>query len=91
MNWLAAIGIISSVALLLPVIIIIIFGFLRYKNYQALLMYNYIWTTGVVMFRSQAFKDSSGFERSFFTAEDWDLYLRIARNQPVLCHDKVVV
>jgi hypothetical protein len=39
MNWLAAIGIISSVALLLPVIIIIIFGFLRYKNYQALLMY----------------------------------------------------
>lgn len=61
------------------------------NHYQALLLYNYIWTTGVVMFRSQAFKDSSGFERSFFTAEDWDLYLRIARTQPVLCHDKVVV
>jgi len=39
MNWLAAIGIISSVALILPVIIIIIFGFFRYKNYQALLIY----------------------------------------------------
>jgi len=39
MNWHAAIGIISSVALFLPVIIIIIFGFFRYKNYQALLIY----------------------------------------------------
>ena len=39
MNWPAAIGIISSLALFLPVIIIIFFGFFRYKNYLALLIY----------------------------------------------------
>ena len=39
MNWPAAIGIISSVALFLPIIIIIFFGFFRYKNYLALLIY----------------------------------------------------
>lgn len=39
MNWPAAIGIISSAALSLPIIVIIFFGFFRYKNYLALLIY----------------------------------------------------
>src|SRR5687768_13501285 len=39
MNWSAAIGILSSVALFLPIIFIIILGLVRYKNYQALLLY----------------------------------------------------
>lgn len=42
MNWHAAIGLTSSVALFLPVVIIIVLGLFRYKNYQALFLYCFL-------------------------------------------------
>lgn len=42
MNWPAAIGILSSVALFVPIAMIFIFGLFRYKNYQALLIYCFL-------------------------------------------------
>jgi glycosyltransferase involved in cell wall biosynthesis len=62
-------------------------------NYVELLHRNYIWTPGTVMFRRSVFETTGGFNISMSMkgAEDYDLYLRIARESPVYCHDKAVV
>ena len=61
-------------------------------HYAALLRYNYIWTTAAVMFRRDALEAVRGFDTrlGITGAEDWDLYLRIARRFPAYCHGEVV-
>lgn len=60
------------------------------EHYQALLRFgNYIWTPAIVMHRRDVF-ESVSFDTSFEPAEDYDLYLRIARKFPVYCHNNVV-
>ncbi len=59
-------------------------------HYRALLEYNYIWTPAVVMFRSSVFEITGGYSPDRFGAEDWELYLRLARRFSVHCHDQVV-
>lgn len=62
-------------------------------HYLQLLSEAYIWTPGAVMFRRAVFKSIGGFNTSlsFSGCDDHELYLRIARNFPVCCHDQVVI
>jgi len=60
------------------------------KHYRELLTGNYIWTPSAVMFRAMVFDEIDGFSILRSGAEDWELYLRIARIFPVYCHNKVV-
>jgi glycosyltransferase involved in cell wall biosynthesis len=59
-------------------------------HYLALLGRNYITTPAVVMYRRPVFEYVTGFDPSVSPAEDYDLYLRIAREFPIHCHDNVV-
>jgi glycosyltransferase involved in cell wall biosynthesis len=54
-------------------------------HYRTLLTHNYIWTPSAVMFRASVLRRVSGFSAKRAGAEDWELYLRIAREFPV--HD----
>jgi glycosyltransferase involved in cell wall biosynthesis len=62
-------------------------------HYEALLNENYIWTPGTVMFRRSALERAGCFNPSLKMkgSEDYDLYLRLARESPVYCHDRAVV
>jgi glycosyltransferase involved in cell wall biosynthesis len=62
-------------------------------HYEALLKENYIWTPGTVMFRRSALERAGSFNPSLRMkgSEDYDLYLRLARESPVYCHDCQVV
>ena len=60
-------------------------------HYQALLRRCYIWPPGVVMYRRAVFECVGGFDPSYRSAEDYEMYLRIARRFPVCNHKKVVV
>lgn len=44
-----------------------------------------------VMFRHVMFESLSGFNASLAPADDYDVYLRIARAFPIYCHEKVIV
>ena len=59
-------------------------------HYRELLTHNYIWTPASVMFRTSVLQQQSGFSTERFGAEDWELYLRIARQFPVHCHSAIV-
>jgi glycosyltransferase involved in cell wall biosynthesis len=59
-------------------------------HYLRLLECNYIWTPGTVMFRTQIVRQVRGFKHTVSGAEDYDLYLRIARHHPIFCHEQVV-
>jgi glycosyltransferase involved in cell wall biosynthesis len=59
-------------------------------HYARLLRYNYIWTTGPVMYRRSVFDTVDGFDSSLEPCEDWDIYLRIAGGYPVHHHGEVV-
>jgi len=59
-------------------------------HYLRLLECNYIWTPGTVMFRTDIVRQLGGFKRTVSGAEDYDLYLRIARHHSIWCHDQVV-
>jgi glycosyltransferase involved in cell wall biosynthesis len=61
------------------------------NHYLALLRNNYIWTPGTVMFRTEVVRRLGGFKTTVCGAEDYDLYLRIARNHEIWCHEEVVV
>ncbi|HKS27229.1 MAG TPA: glycosyltransferase [Pyrinomonadaceae bacterium] len=63
------------------------------EHYLALLRQNYIWTPGVVMFRRAVLESAGGFNIAMEMkgSEDYDLYLRIARESPVHCHQHAVV
>ena len=60
-------------------------------HYRAFLDYNYIGTVGQVMFRRPILESVGGFDSSVPGCDDIELYLRIARDHRVACHDKVVM
>jgi glycosyltransferase involved in cell wall biosynthesis len=61
------------------------------NHYVALLRHNYIWTPGTAMFRTDVVRRVGGFKTKVCGAEDYDLYLRIARTHPIWCHGQTVV
>ena len=58
--------------------------------YRAFLLGNYIWTPSAVTFRRRAVQQIGGFAREFLGVEDWDLYLRLARQFLVMCQAHMV-
>ena len=61
------------------------------KDYYAeLLRGNYIGMHAAVMYQRFVFESVGGFDTSLRACEDYDLYLRVARDFPVCRHDKVV-
>lgn len=58
--------------------------------FAALLRQNSIRNPATVMFRREVVDAVSGFARGVDACADYDLYLRISRNYPVLFHDAVV-
>ena len=63
---------------------------IKSDHYTTLLQRNYIAMHATVMYRHEIFAQVGGFDRSLPACEDYDLYLRIARQFPVACHDEVV-
>ena len=60
------------------------------NHYQAFLRGNYIGMHATVMYCRAALEWADGFATSLRACEDYDLYLRIARNHPVYCHQAIV-
>ena len=60
------------------------------NHYIRLLLGNYIWTPGTVMFRTALVREARGFKTMVSGAEDYDLYLRIAKHHRIWCHDQVI-
>ena len=58
--------------------------------YRALLQYNHIGMHGTVMYRRAVFDAVGGFDTSLRAAEDYDLYLRVARRFPIHRHIHMV-
>jgi glycosyltransferase involved in cell wall biosynthesis len=58
--------------------------------YLALLRANYIMMPAMVVYRRSVFESVGGFDTSLKAAEDYDMYLRIARRFPVRSHERVV-
>jgi len=59
-------------------------------HYRELLRDNFISMPGTVMFRRPVFEIVGGFTEGVDASADYDLYLRIARDLPISCHDSVV-
>ena len=59
-------------------------------HYEALLISNFIEMISSVLFRRSVFDDVGGFDPELRVAEDYELYLRIAREFPLCCHSRVV-
>jgi len=55
-----------------------------------LLRRNFIECTSSVMFRRSSLGDEPAFRPSLAGAEDYELYLRLARDAPFCCHNQVV-
>jgi glycosyltransferase involved in cell wall biosynthesis len=65
-------------------------AFLGSSHYEALLVSNFIEMISSVLFRRSVFETVGGFDTQLRVAEDYELYLRIARDFPVCCHTAVV-
>jgi glycosyltransferase involved in cell wall biosynthesis len=59
-------------------------------HYLSLLESNFIWMPACAMFRTGIVREVGGFKTWVTGAEDYDLYLRIARRHPIVCHDEFV-
>jgi glycosyltransferase involved in cell wall biosynthesis len=59
-------------------------------HYLALLKHNYIAAPATVMYRRPVFEYVNGFDSSVSPAEDYDLYLRVAREFPIHRHETVI-
>jgi glycosyltransferase involved in cell wall biosynthesis len=55
-------------------------------HYASLLQSNYIGMIATVVFRADVVRGVSGFDRRYRACEDYDLYLRIARQHQVCAH-----
>jgi glycosyltransferase involved in cell wall biosynthesis len=60
------------------------------SHYEALLKSNFIEMISSVLFRRSVLEDVGGFDTGLRVAEDYELYLRIARDYPICCHPAVV-
>jgi glycosyltransferase involved in cell wall biosynthesis len=65
-------------------------SFVEKDHYLELLRGIYIGMHGTVMYRRAVFESVGGFDPSFGACEDYDMYLRVARTNPVFSHDSVV-
>jgi glycosyltransferase involved in cell wall biosynthesis len=59
-------------------------------HYEALLKSNFIEMISTVLFRRSVIDEVGGFNTSLRVAEDYELYLRIARAYPICCHPAIV-
>jgi glycosyltransferase involved in cell wall biosynthesis len=60
------------------------------NHYEALLRVNYIGMHATVLYRGETLEEHGGFDESLPAGEDYDLFLRVARRVPILCHPEVV-
>ncbi len=60
------------------------------SHYEALLKSNFIEMISSVLFRRSVLDEVGGFDTELRVAEDYELYLRIAREYPICCHPAVV-
>jgi glycosyltransferase involved in cell wall biosynthesis len=60
------------------------------SHYEALLKSNFIEMISSVLFRRSIFDEVGGFNTELRVAEDYELYLRIARDHAICCHPAVV-
>jgi glycosyltransferase involved in cell wall biosynthesis len=60
------------------------------SHYEALLKSNFIEMISTVLFRRSVFDEVGVFDAKLRAAEDYELYLRIARVRPICCHSVVV-
>ena len=60
------------------------------SHYEALLRSNFIEMISSVLFRRSVVEEVGAFDTGLRVAEDYELYLRIARNYPICCHRSVV-
>lgn len=58
--------------------------------YRQLLLYNCVYTPSTAMFRRDLFDTVAGFDPTLGGAEDYELYLRVARKFPILSYDEIV-
>jgi glycosyltransferase involved in cell wall biosynthesis len=61
-----------------------------HSHYAALLKSNFIEMISSVLFRRSIFDTVGGFNTTLRVAEDYELYLRIARALPICCHGTIV-
>jgi glycosyltransferase involved in cell wall biosynthesis len=62
----------------------------RQDHYLRLLEDCYIWSGSSIVHRRSALEAVQGFDESLSAGDDYDLYLRIAYDFPIYCHDAVV-
>jgi glycosyltransferase involved in cell wall biosynthesis len=60
------------------------------SHYEALLKSNFIEMISSVLFRRSVVEAVGAFDTGLRVAEDYELYLRIARNYPIYCHRSVI-
>ena len=60
------------------------------EHYAELLRRNYIAMHATVMYRRAVFASVGSFNTSLRACEDYELYLRIARQFPIHCHEQIV-
>ncbi len=67
-------------------------GYVEKSFYSALLTYNYISIPATVLYRRAIFDSVDGFNTSWSVkgSEDYELYLRIAKDSPICSHNKVI-
>lgn len=61
------------------------------NHYRQLLQRNYIGPPSVVMYRRSVFDSVGPLDKNASPADDYELYLRIARVFPIHCHHEVIV
>jgi len=59
-------------------------------HYLKLLEECFIWSGSSLVYRRQALEAVSGFNERRVAADDYELYLKLARAFPVVCHEEVV-
>jgi glycosyltransferase involved in cell wall biosynthesis len=59
---------------------------LQSSHYEELLKSNFIEMISSVLFRRSVLLETGGFDTTLYVAEDYELYLRIARVYPICCH-----
>jgi glycosyltransferase involved in cell wall biosynthesis len=59
-------------------------------HYRRLLEDCFIWSGSSIVYRRSSLEAVGGFDESLRAADDYELYLRLARRFPVFCHEGVV-
>jgi cellulose synthase/poly-beta-1,6-N-acetylglucosamine synthase-like glycosyltransferase len=59
-------------------------------HYLNLLKDCYIWSGSSLVSRRAALVEVGGFNEGLVAGDDYELYLKLARRQPIFCHDSVV-